>query len=143
MIKIKRIIIKKRVINLLVAIYSFVIVVVSSVSCSNVNDINNLPIIGDSNYEDNFIGANDFFPQLYSEDYYDYVEFDDKSKPVIGDKFIMKVINDVITRVSSSSGLIEFYVDILSNQMIDFHFRWTYGDIFLSKIYSFNITNAL
>ena len=128
---------------MLVAVYSFVIVVVSSVSCSSVDNTSNLPIIGDSNYEDNFIGANDFFPQLYSEDYYDYVEFDNKSKPVIGDKFIMKVINDVITSVASSSGLREFYVDSVSNQVIDFHFRWTYGDIFLSKIYSFNITNAL
>lgn len=117
------IIIKKRIINLLVAFYSFIIVVITSVSCSNVSDINNLPVISDSNYDENFISADDFFPKLYSEDYYDYVEFDNKSKPIIGDKFIMKVINDVITRVSSSSGSIEFYVDILSNQMVDFHFR--------------------
>ncbi len=137
------IIIKKRIINLLVAFYSFIIVVIASVSCSNVSDINNLPVISDSNYDENFISADDFFPKLYSEDYYDYVEFDNKSKPIIGDKFIMKVINDVITRVSSSSGSIEFYVDILSNQMVDFHFRWSYGNIFFSKIYSFNITNYL
>ncbi len=137
------IIIKKRIINLLVVFYSFIIVVIASVSCSNVSDINNLPIISDSNYDENFISADDFFPKLYSEDYYDYVEFDNKSKPIIGDKFIMKVINDVITRVSSSSGSIEFYVDILSNQMVDFHFRWLYGNIFFSKIYSFNITNSL
>lgn len=124
-------------------IHSFLLIVISSVSCSNVNNVNNLPIINDSDYEDNFIGANDFFPQLFSKDYYNYVEFDNKSKPIIGDQFIMKVINDVITRVSSSSGSIEFYVDILSKQMVDFHFRWTYGNIFLSKIYSFNITNEL
>lgn len=137
------IIIKKRIINLLVAFYSFIIVVIASVSCSNVSDINNPPVISDSNYDENFISADDFFPKLYSEDYYDYVEFDNKSKPIIGDKFIMKVINDVITRVSSSSGSIEFYVDILSNQMVDFHFCWLYGNIFFSKIYSFNITNSL
>ena len=140
----KKNLIQKIIANTLVSLYSFVITIVFSISCSNVKNIDNSLIIGNPDYiNNNFISADDFFPQLYSEDYYNYVEFDNLANPYIGDKFIMRVINDVVTRVSSSAGEIKFYVDILSKQTVDFHFSWKYGDIFLSKIYSFSIKNNI
>lgn len=87
------------------------------------------------------IMADDFFPQLYVDDYYSYVEFDNQAKPIIGDKFIMKVINDVIERVSSTKGEIKFSVNIFTNQMVDFNFEWKYLIYKLYKTYSFDINS--
>lgn len=85
--------------------------------------------------------ADDFFPKLYTEDYYPYVDFDQKAKPIISDRFIMKVIDDVVRRVSSSKGNIRFSVNKFSDQTIDFNFEWIYGNTKLYKTYSFNISS--
>lgn len=87
------------------------------------------------------IMADDYFPQLYANDYYAYVEFDNHANPIIGDKFIMKVINDVIERVSSTKGETKFSVNIFTNQMVDFNFEWKYLNYKLYKTYSFHINS--
>lgn len=106
-----------------------------SVSCTNVKT--NDSIISDETNE--IITADDFFPKLSIADYYDYVEFDNNAQPLIGDKLIMKVIEDVISRVASSKGTIKFSITRYTNSSVDFNFEWTYLDMKLYKIYSFEI----
>ena len=107
----------------------------TTLSCSNVSS-ENLVIDDDQN---DYIDADMFFPALYEEDYYDYVEFDNNAKPIIKDKFIFKVIEDVVNRVSTSTGLSSFSVDKKSNSSVDFNFRWDYNGNVLFKTYSFEI----
>lgn len=113
-----------------------VLIPILTASCSNVPLIN-----GSNNGNNDQIMADDFFPKLYAEDYYPYVEFDNKAKPIISDQFIMKVISDVVDRVSSSKGKIEFSVNSFSDRIIDFNFQWIYGNQKLYKTYSFNISS--
>ena len=117
--------------------FSLLTTIFIATSCSNVKNIENnnsdKPIISEEINEDNF------FPILYKEDYYEYIQFNKNAKPVIGDKFIMKVIEDVVSRVASSKGIIEFSVIKYSEAIVDFNFKWSYSNIVLYKTYSFEI----
>ena len=117
--------------------FSLLATIFIATSCSNVKNIennnSNEPIINEE------INENNFFPILYQEDYYNYIEFNKNAKPVIGDKFIMKVIEDVVSRVASSKGIIEFSVIKYSEAIVDFNFKWSYSNIVLYKTYSFEI----
>ncbi|MBD5423414.1 MAG: hypothetical protein HDR43_02875 [Mycoplasma sp.] len=55
----------------------------------------------------------------------------------------MKVIKDVVSRVSTSMGEIRFSVTIFSEQMVDFNFEWIYLEKKLYKTYSFDIRTYL
>lgn len=109
----------------------------STISCSNNSGV----IIDESDSEDSnsIINPDNFFPSLYEDDYYDYVEFDNNARPTISDKFIFKVLEDVVRRVASSLGIITFSVVKYSNHAVDFNFKWEYEDIILFKTYSFEI----
>lgn len=106
-------------------------------SCSTINQKNSEDYV-DDNYDVEH-ESNLFFPELYIEDYFDYIEFDENANPYIGDKFIKKVIYDVVSRVSSSQGQIKFTVTKYSNTLVDFDFIWIYNNKTLSKTYSFEI----
>lgn len=118
--------------------FSLLTTIFIATSCSNVKNIENnnsdKPIISEE-----IINEDNFFPILYQEDYYEYIEFNKNAKPIIGDKFIMKVIEDVVSRVASSKGIIEFSVIKYSDSIVDFNFKWSYLDIVLYKTYSFEI----
>ena len=110
-------------------------------SCSSVKNSTSDNEINDST-PDKVTDANDFFPDLYVDDYYDYVEFDNDANPVIGDKFIMKVIEDVVSRVSSSTGEIQFSVVRYSDSVVDFNFKWISDNVTLYKTYTFELKKA-
>lgn len=110
--------------------------IINVTSCSGTN--NNI----NDNVDDNEIVNIDpdmIFPKLYLDNFYDYVEFDNKANPFFGDKFIYAVIDDVLNRVSTVEGKIKFRVKRYSQSSIEFNFLWTYNDYKLYKSYSFEI----
>lgn len=109
----------------------------STISCSNNSGV----IVNEdgSGNSESIINPDNFFPSLFEDDYYDYIDFDNNAKPIINDKFIFKVLEDVVGRVASSLGIITFNVVKYSNSAIDFNFKWEYKDIVLFKTYSFEM----
>ncbi len=130
---------KKIISNLSILSFLFVpLIPLLTTSCSSVNNNQNESYDQD---DMDYFTSDDFFPQLYTTDYYDYVEFDEYAHPIIGDKFIMKVIEDVVNRVASSKGTIKFSITRFSDSAVDFNFWWSYNNINLYKTYSFNVGN--
>lgn len=109
----------------------------STLSCTMSCSRNYTNYKNENDDDSDYINSDNFFPKLYQVDYYDYLEFDENAKPVIGDKFIMQVISDVVSRVASSNGNISYTITKHSNSSVDFHFKWTYKNKILYKTYSF------
>lgn len=81
---------------------------------------------------------NMYFPKIYEKDYYSLIEFENH-KPIIGEKIKIKVIQDVVNRVSTSDGKLSFYVEEKNKQLVNFHFKWEKNNIVLSKTYTISI----
>lgn len=69
------------------------------------------------------IKTENIFPELNVLDYYPYVEYVD-NKLVLGDKLIAAVISDLIARLNSSKGDLEFAYDKISSTKIIFYINW-------------------
>lgn len=111
--------------------------IISTSSCSNTTKI---PSESETNNgENDFIDSDMFFPKLYDSDYYQYVDFDNDAYPKITDEFLLKVIEDVVKRVATSNGTINFTVERYNNNQVDINFKWIYNNQILYKTYSFEI----
>lgn len=84
--------------------------------------------------------ADQFFPQIDPKDYYDLIEFKEH-KPIISKKLKAKVIQDVISRVASNQGEINFNIEDVSEQKCIFHFQWKIKDKTFFKNYVFDFEN--
>ncbi len=81
------------------------------------------------------------FPVIKASDFYHLIEFED-GKPFIGDKMMSAIIKDVITRLGSVDGDINFYIIKNSNLQKTIYFKWIYKEKEIKKTYIISI-NAL
>ena len=110
---------KKHFLLLNLSIVCSFIPILTITSCKNESK----PVEPDDKNEDVTIeNADQFFPKINVKDYYNLIEFKEHL-PTITDKLKVKVIQDVVDRVASSLGEINFNIEEISEQKIIFHFK--------------------
>ena len=125
---------KKHFLLLNLSIVCSFIPILTITSCKNESK----PVEPDDKNEDVTIeNADQFFPKINVKDYYNLIEFKEHL-PTITDKLKVKVIQDVVDRVASSLGEINFNIEEISEQKIIFHFKWVYNENTLYKNYIFD-----
>lgn len=89
-----------------------------------------------------FNNADDFFPKMNIKDYYDFLDFENHV-PIITEKLKLNFVRDVIRRVATSRGDINFYIEETSKQKVTFYFKWTYNSSTLYKTYVLDVEKKL
>lgn len=133
--------IKKIIFPKIISLSIFIPVFV--LSCTSHSKINSNKPTNTENKDKEFTfnDPNMYFPKIYEKDYLNLIEFDNH-KPIIGDKIKIKVIQDVVNRVSTSEGKLSFYIEETKDkQLINFHFKWEKDKNVLYKTYTISIKN--